>query len=179
MTRAHTSASPATWRTAAAFPLWCAARRATSLAAAMALSACATIAHGTRQDVTFASTPWGARVVVDGVPAGTTPTIVSLKRGDDHHVRLELDGFEPYEFTIRRTGSGWGWGNLLLGSGVLLGLAIDGATGAICVLTPDTIIAPLSARRTDAPPRGDALAVQFVAAPDPAWTRVATLSRRP
>lgn len=52
--------------------------------------------------VTIESRPDGARVVVDGAPTGTTPSVVSLASGS-HEVRLELDGYEPWSYTVTVT----------------------------------------------------------------------------
>ncbi len=52
-----------------------------------ALSGCATIIHGTHQDVAFSSSPTGAEVWVDGVKVGETPVISKL---DAIYVDVEM-----------------------------------------------------------------------------------------
>ena len=43
------------------------------------------------------SSPLGARILIDGKDSGeTTPAVISTNAGT-HHIRLELDGFEPVE----------------------------------------------------------------------------------
>lgn len=60
----------------------------------------ATVPSGT--DITFASTPPGAQVRLDGKPLdGKAPLTVHLATGGgDHHARFSLDGYEPEEVTF-------------------------------------------------------------------------------
>ena len=68
---------------------------------------------------------------------GQTPVAPDLKRMDKHIVRIELDGYEPYEFMIDRRVSGWVAGNILFGG--LIGVAIDAATGSMYRLDPSEV----------------------------------------
>jgi hypothetical protein len=101
------------------------------------VTACATIINGSSQSVGFRSQPTGANVYVDGIPMGQTPVAPDLKRMDKHIVRIELDGYEPYEFMIDRSVSGWVAGNILFGG--LIGIAIDAATGSMYRLDPSEV----------------------------------------
>jgi len=80
-----------------------------ALAALLSCStACATFAHGTRQDVGLSSEPLGARVSMDGKFIGMTPTRVSLRRRDAGIVLLfEKEGFQPEAVRLKRSVSGW------------------------------------------------------------------------
>lgn len=61
----------------------------------VALSSCATILKGPRQTVLVTSEPSGAKVEVNGVSYGTTPTEVSLKKGfDGQTILLSKEGYE-------------------------------------------------------------------------------------
>ena len=72
------------------------------------LPGCATIVHGRHQDVAVASSPPGARVLVEGSERGTTPTRLSLERKKLAIVlRFEKEGFRPAEVSLKRTTSGW------------------------------------------------------------------------
>jgi len=93
--------------------------------------------HGASQEVGFSSNPSNARVFVDGVPVGRTPLNTKLSRNDNHIVKIELDGYMPYEATLTRSVSGWVWGNLVFGG--LVGLVVDAVSGGIYKLTPDQI----------------------------------------
>ena len=92
-------------------------RSLTRIAAALVLtasmSACGTIMHGTSQDIGFQSSPSSAKLTVDGILKGQTPAVVPLARKRTHIVRLELDGYQPYEATITKSASGWVWGNIV------------------------------------------------------------------
>ena len=69
---------------------------------------CATIAHGTRQEVSVTSEPSGARVFVAGQEIGVTPTQTRLSRkGGKIVIRFEKDGFAPQEVALERKASRW------------------------------------------------------------------------
>lgn len=142
-------------------------------AVACSLSACATVVHGTRQHVSVTSTPRGATVFVDDQQLGVTPVTLKLSRDDHHRVRLELEGYEPYEVLLTRHVSGWVWGNLVYGG--IPGLAIDAISGAMYRLKPDSVDATLT-RRTAVSPAGDALHIQVVMFPDPSWEKIGQLT---
>ncbi len=46
------------------------------------------------------SRPPGARVVIDGREVGTTPTVVSDVAAGTRSVRIELDGYRPWEASV-------------------------------------------------------------------------------
>jgi len=88
-------------------------------------AACATIAHGTGQDVSITSDPVGAKVTIltrerDGgmktrLSAAQTPVVVSLpRRASNLVVRVETDGCPSVEIPLKRTVSGWVAGNLIV-----------------------------------------------------------------
>jgi hypothetical protein len=47
------------------------------------------------------STPQGARVFIDRLPAGVTPLVVPDLRAGSHAVRVEADGHQPWSSAIR------------------------------------------------------------------------------
>jgi hypothetical protein len=81
-----------------------------------ASTGCATFVTGGGPDqkIRITSEPNGARVYVDGNYRGTTPTSVSMTRVDNHLLRVELDGYVPFERDIRTGHNPWFWGNLVL-----------------------------------------------------------------
>jgi hypothetical protein len=91
---------------------------------------CATIATGGGEDqaVRFSSTPKGADVFVNDERVGKTPMTMRLPRKDDHHVRIEKVGYQPYEKDLRSGMNAWMFGNILLGG--LIGLGVDLLSGA-------------------------------------------------
>lgn len=105
-------------------------------------AACATIMHGTRQSVGITSSPVSATVYDNGQVVGKTPLVAELSRDTDHRIRIELEGYTPYEMILTRHVSGWILGNILFGG--LIGIIIDAADGAIYNLKPEAISANLA-----------------------------------
>jgi len=140
---------------------------------------CASIMHGTRQEVGVTSTPSGARVFDNGTPLGTTPAVVNLKRRHNHIVRVELDGYQPFEIALTRHVTGWIWGNIFFGG--LVGFVIDAADGAIYQLEPENIVAALgkdaAAQALSRPTvsADDQLLITVTLHADPNWHQIGTL----
>lgn len=98
---------------------------------------CASIIHGTTQDIPCTSTPPGATVKsTDGFKC-VTPCNVTLKRKQDHTLTFEKDGYESYSATLRSVLSGAVAGNIIAGG--LIGWGVDAATGAQNRLVPETV----------------------------------------
>lgn len=104
-------------------------------------SSCATIIHGSKQDVSISSYPSSANVIINNQNKGKTPLTTSLSRKDNHTVKIELDGYTPYETKFTRKVDGWIAGNIIFGG--VIGLAVDAITGGMYKLTPDQIQAEL------------------------------------
>src|SRR5271166_377755 len=145
------------------------------VAATFALCSCASIMHGTHQDVGISSNPTGAQVSVDGLLKGTTPVVARLRRKDNHIVRIELAGYKPFETTLTTKVSGWVWGNIVFGG--LIGLAVDAIDGGLYNLTPEQISGQLIAGTAGIMPTRDGLYVAVVLAPQPGWQKVGQLER--
>lgn len=95
--------------------------------------------NGPSQDIGIASYPLSANVTVDGDSLGITPLIANLSRKGTHSVKIELEGYQPYETTIMQKTSGRVLGNLLFGPLGLVGLGIDFKSGSLYKLTPKQI----------------------------------------
>ena len=134
---------------------------------------CATIMHGTTQNIGVSSLPTGASVTVNNVNMGVTPMFAKLKRGDDHIVTIEMPGFQKVQLTVTKSVSGWVWGNIIFGG--LIGLAVDAASGGLYDLSPEQLNAELKKENTSAIPTSDGLYIVSVLRPDPAWHRIASL----
>ncbi len=135
------------------------------------LTSCASIIHGGSQDVGISSSPTGASVAVDNRPYGTTPVIAHLTRKDNHIVKIDLSGYQPFEATLTRKASGWVWGNIVFGG--LIGLAVDAISGGLYNLTPEQITATLS-KSTTAQKYGS-IYIAVVLKPEPGWQKIADL----
>ncbi len=133
---------------------------------------CATIVNGTHQDVGITSIPTGAKVIIDNREFGETPLIAKLSRKDNHTVRIELEGYLPYEAVLTRKVSGWVWGNVLFGG--LIGLAVDAISGGIYKLTPEQVNAVLRKEESLAK---DSIFIAVVLRPDPSWRKIGQLAR--
>lgn len=96
------------------------------LAIVSLLQSCATVVQGTSQKIPVTSTPIGARVIVDGKDAGTSPLTLKLKKKKPHVIRIEQEGYNPHEIRIARTKSRYylltSFGNATIGS--TIGLAV-------------------------------------------------------
>ena len=125
--------------------------------------------HGTSQDIGFQSSPSSAKLTVDGILKGQTPAVVPLARKRTHIVRLELDGYQPYEATITKSASGWVWGNIVIGG--IIGLVDDAATGGLYTLSPEQVAGQLGKSSANAVTR-EGLYVRVVMAADPSWEKV-------
>ncbi len=109
--------------------------------ALLALAGCATIVSGSKQKITFNSAPVGATVTLDSAAAGVTPVEVALARKTEHQVRIELQGYRPYTLKLEKKLNGWFIGNIAFGG--LIGLVVDGTTGAMYKLSPAQVDARL------------------------------------
>lgn len=140
------------------------------------LAACASIMHGSSQEVSIGSTPTGARILIDGQEMGKTPVALRLTRKDKHALKIEMAGYQPYEMIFSRSTSGWVWGNIIFGG--LPGLAIDAITGGLYKLTPEMVQASLTQSRASIDKNGkDGLVVTVVLRADSGWEKVGQLVR--
>jgi hypothetical protein len=123
------------------------------LAAAAYAPGCATIMHGSTQQVTVTSRPVGAMVVVDGGLRYRTPTILTLSRKESHTVEISYDGYQTETVDIKRVSSGAVFGNILAGG--LIGYAVDSSSGGAYRLEPEQIsidLRPIPTAAESAPP---------------------------
>ena len=142
------------------------------------LSGCATILRGTEHGVGIATAPAGAEVIVDNQNLGVTPVAATLRRKDNHHIVIRMDGYEPYELMLTRQTSGWMFGNILFGPGVLIGIAVDAIAGGMYSLKPDQVHAEL---QTGAAPKvaltEGMLHVILTPKVDSAWVKVGQMQK--
>ncbi len=105
---------------------------------ALLIVGCATIIHGTKQDIAVSSVPTGAKVIVKGVHMATTPAVIKLDRKESNIVlRFEKEGYQPVEVALNRSVDAWIAGNIVFGG--LIGLAIDFINGAAYKLSPSEV----------------------------------------
>ncbi|MGH7026570.1 translation initiation factor 2 [Brevundimonas sp.] len=109
----------------------------------VSLPACATITRGTSQTFTVESTPPGARVSTsNGFQCDATPCTFRMPRKDPFRATVSLDGYMTQEHEIASNYAGAGAagfaGNVLVGG--VIGMAVDGSSGAMKDLTPNPLV---------------------------------------
>ncbi len=98
------------------------------LIALFLMTGCATIFTGTKDRITFTSSPSGATIYKDGVEICTTPCNYRVKRSlNDTEVEFKLDGYESRLITLDKEF------NLvsIINLGNLFGWGIDALSGAV------------------------------------------------
>lgn len=149
-------------------------KTATSLLLGLStFTSCATIMHGTRQSIGIASNPTNATVWVDKNYVGNTPLIVEMSRNNNHMLRIELDGYLPYEAAFSRQLSGWVFGNIVFGG--VIGLAVDAISGGLYKLTPDQIQAEMRSNHFVQSKKNDDSFIVVVLEPNPSWEKIGNL----
>src|SRR6202020_1419230 len=123
-----------------------------------ALGGCASVTHGTTENISIASTPSGAQADIVGLeipPQCITPCVVQAKRNADITVTISKEGYDPQIIPLTKeiTGSGGAGfaGNLLLGG--VVGMGVDAATGAAQDHKPNPVIVTLQPVLPAPPPR--------------------------
>jgi len=157
-----------------------------ALAVAFLFSGCASIIHGPIQTVDFTSQPTGAKVTIDGKEYGMTPQSVDLRRmgrlkGESqeknaYNVKIELEGYYPYELEIKREMDGWFMGNVLFGG--LIGIIIDAANGSMYKLTPDQVSAAMGQTTTYIEKNKENMYLAVSLTPDPSWEKIGELTKK-
>lgn len=137
------------------------------------LTSCATIMHGTKQAVGISSHPSHAQIWVDHQYIGQSPLIVEMSRKDNHLVRLELEGFQPYEIMFTRQVSGWVFGNIVFGG--FIGLAVDAISGGLYRLTPEQMEAQMLSNNISYSKKGVDSHIAVVMNMDPSWEKIGQL----
>ena len=98
------------------------------LIALFLMTGCATIFTGTKDRISFISTPSGAVIYKDGLEICTTPCNYNVKRSlNDTEVEFKLDGYETRLITLDKEL------NLvsIINLGNLFGWGIDALSGAV------------------------------------------------
>jgi len=108
------------------------------------MSSCATLLTGTKQTVQINSTPQGAKVQVDGIDRGATPTSIKLKRSSDGQtITLNKEGFETKTFQPETSFNSISILNLFN----VFFWGIDAATGALWKYDPKVYQIELTAQK--------------------------------
>lgn len=113
----------------------------TVAAAAILLSACASITRGTHEVLQIETDPSGANVALSIGESCVSPCSLKLKRKDGLHVSIVKDGYHTVETDVNTQiasgGSAGMAGNILLGG--FIGAGIDASSGALNEFTPNPL----------------------------------------
>ncbi|SLM49426.1 putative PEGA domain protein [Nitrospira japonica] len=117
------------------------------LALCTLLAGCGSIIHGSRQTVSFDSTPAGAIVKLQNGTSFTTPHSEELRRAEEHTVTIEKDGYEPARIAIKRDFNGVATilGNILW---LIPGVIVDVLVGGAWTLDPEHVNVQLVEQKT-------------------------------
>ena len=145
------------------------------LSMAILSASCATIILSPSQEISISSNPSGAMVTNNGLQLGKTPVVADLKRKGNHKIKIELEGYQPYEIALARKTSGWIFGNIIFGG--IPGLIIDAITGAIYVLKPEQIQAELIKQGITISMTKDQMLIAVTMKADSNWQKIAELKK--
>jgi len=120
--------------------------------AALLLGGCAYILSTDSQDISVSTYPPGAQVIITTtggieVFSGTTPAQVHLKRKYKYFVDVTLEGHKSKRIYLEQSLNPKTLWNLLIGG--IPGWIIDGVSGAIWKLEPETITITLQTASID------------------------------
>lgn len=147
---------------------------------------CASIMHGSKQEIMFKTTPAGANVTVTDAMGTThgscqTPCSIKLKRKGTYKADIAKAGYAPVNIVLERKSDGWIWGNILFGG--IIGLIIDFSNGAAYKLEPSDVMTTLSANMQGYFPedsgQAEVVLIDYDLLTDAEKLRVARLQRIP
>lgn len=91
-------------------------------------TSCATLMAGNDSNqITVNSTVPNSKVYVNNIYRGMAPVVLDLNDKDSYTVKVMAPGYTPYVTPVKKTLSGWFWGNILLGGPI--GMIVDLMTG--------------------------------------------------
>jgi hypothetical protein len=93
------------------------------------LQCCACTFTGKPQKIPVTSNPAGAGIIVDGQEMGFAPLNLSLRKDQDHTVRIEKPGYNPVEIRLQSKSSQVG--RLAPVAAALLAVPVGGGIGAL------------------------------------------------
>lgn len=96
--------------------------------ASLALTGCATMVRGTKQEISVNTTPTGADVMFSNGQSCISPCKITAKRNESLSITITKEGYQTHTTTMVPN---------LSGGGVILGGFIDYGTGAVYDLQPN------------------------------------------
>lgn len=115
------------------------------LGIALSTTSCATIFTGTKDKISFNSTPEGAKVFHKGIEKCTTPCTAEIHRSlAKQTVTFEKEGFVNKEVKLTKTFNPVTLINIILGGAI--GVGVDAATGSLTKYSPKQYTVELEAK---------------------------------
>ena len=112
---------------------------------ALSATSCASMFTGTKDKITFNSSPEGAKVFHKGVEKCMTPCTAEISRSlSKQTVTFEKEGFNNKEVKLTKTFNPVTLLNILLGGAI--GIGIDAATGSLTKYSPKKYDVELEAK---------------------------------
>lgn len=137
---------------------------------------CGTMMYGTQHHLGIVSEPSGSIITIDGKATYSTPVTVVLEKSKNYTVRIELEGYLPFEMEISRKVN---WGIAALGIYPLFpSIIIDFITGGIYTLKPDEVKAELIKKEIGYEDRTNIFQVLVINEVDPFMKKHASLNKR-
>lgn len=123
---------------------------AIAVCAALSLAGCATITRGTDDVLVVQSVPAGAQVKMsNSMSCNSTPCNFKVPRKSELNVLVTKEGCKPQTIRVTNvTASGGGAamaGNVIAGG--VVGIVVDGSSGATQDLSPNPVVARLECRK--------------------------------
>ncbi|PKF73837.1 PEGA domain-containing protein [Chryseobacterium sp. PMSZPI] len=117
-----------------------------SLGIILSTTSCATMFTGSKDSITFASNPEGAKVFHKGIEKCVTPCTLEIPRSlSKQTVTFEKEGFNSKEVKLTKTFNPVTLLNILFGG--IIGVGIDTATGSITKYSPKKYDVELEAKQ--------------------------------
>lgn len=145
------------------------------MASTMLLTGCGTIAHGDQEQFSFNSKPSNATLRVDGHDSGSTPAMLNLSRKDNHYIEIGLAGYKPQTVYLKKSVSGWLFGDILLSP--IIAIGVDAIDGALYKLTPEQLSSYSSKSKIQYNKDTHSFMVFLVKNPNKHWHKIGQLKK--
>lgn len=121
------------------------------LAIVMLFSSCATIIHGSRQNITIQSLTKNSKIYVDEVDSGKDSILVRLKRNKNHVIAISKEGFETKIVHLEKHTKAYNIGGDAFWAYIIFGftgygavwMIVDAATGSWNKFDHDVVVVEL------------------------------------
>lgn len=112
----------------------------------LCISGCSTIISGSKQEMSFQTSPEDVIVTVNGRILGKAPLTVQLDKKKDQTVIFSKDGYKPITMQLTTRLDSWFWGNIVIGG--FFGSTTDNVTGAMYEYSPSQYVVNLVPEKT-------------------------------